>query len=92
MATTKTRKTSPPIDAAFEQAAEQSERALAAVRQAGNVYLDVYEKAVDRTIDLEVKMAGLTQQDWLKNLIRTQTDIARDVADTYTSTARTFLK
>ena len=92
MATTQNKQTHPSIDDAFERATEASEQFAAASRKAGNLYLDSYEKAVDRTVELQLKLAGLTQQEWLKNLIEVQADFARELTNSYTSTARTFLK
>jgi hypothetical protein len=92
MATTQSKHTSPSIESAFERATEASEQFVAATRKAGNLYLDSYEKAVDRAIDFELKVAGATQQEWLKNLIEAQTDFARELTSSYTSTARTLLK
>jgi hypothetical protein len=92
MATTQTKHTNPSIESAFERATEAGEQFVAATRKAGNLYLDSYEKAVDRAIELELKVAGATQQEWLKNLIEAQADFAREVTSSYTSTARTLLK
>jgi hypothetical protein len=92
MATTQTKNTVPTIDGAFERATEAGDQFVAATRKAGNLYLDSYEKAVDRAIELELKVAGATQQDWLKNLIEAQADFARELTSSYTSTARTLLK
>ncbi len=89
---TQTRHTAPTIDSAFERANEAGEQFVAAARKAGHLYLDSYEKAVDRAIDLELKFAGASQQEWLKNIVEAQADFAREVATTYTSTARTLLK
>jgi hypothetical protein len=92
MSTTQTKNGAPPMDAAFEQVKDLNEQFLTAARKAGNQYLDSYEKAVDRAIELEVKLAGLTQQEWLKSLIETQADLAREVTSSYTTAARTLLK
>ncbi len=92
MATTRTKNGTPPIDAAYEQLKDLNEQVLSASRKAGNLYLDNYEKAVDRAAALELKLAGLTQQEWLGNLIEAQVDFGREVAKTYTSTARSLLK
>jgi hypothetical protein len=93
MATTTSTKTGiPSFDAAFEQVRESGEQVLAATRKAGNLYLDSYEKAVERSTDLQLKLAGLTQQEWLKSLIEAQVDITREVAGSYTTTARSLLK
>lgn len=92
MATTHTKNGAPTVDAAFEQVKELNEQFLSAARKAGTLYVDSYEKAVDRAIDFERKVAGLTQQEWLKTLIEAQTDFARELADSYTTAARTLLK
>ena len=34
----------------------------------------------------------MTQQEWLKGLIESQTEFARELADSYTTAARTLLK
>ena len=93
MATTTHTKTGiPSFDTAFEQVRESSEQVLTAARKAGNLYVDSYEKAVDRGIELERKVAGLTQQEWLKNLIEAQAEFARELAESYTTAARSLLK
>jgi len=93
MATTTQNKTGiPSFDTAFEQVRGSSEQVLAATRKASNLYLDTYEKTVDRTTDLQLKLAGLTQQEWLKSLIEAQVDITRELAGSYTTTARSLLK
>ena len=93
MATTTHSKTGiPSFDTAFEQVRESSEQVLSAARKAGNLYLDTYEKAVDRTTELQLKLAGLSQQEWLKGLIEAQVDVTREIAGSYTTTARSLLK
>ena len=82
----------PSFDTAFEQVRESSEQVLAATRKAGNLYLDSYEKAIDRTTELQLKLAGLTQQEWLKSLIEAQVDVTRELAGSYATTARSLLK
>ncbi len=93
MATTTSTKTGiPSFDAAFEQVRESGEQVWSTARKAGNLYLDAYEKAIDRAVDLELRLAGLTQQEWLKSVVEAQTDIAREITGSYTSTARSLLK
>lgn len=93
MATTTHAKTGiPSFDTAFEQVRESSDQFLTAARKAGNLYLDTYEKAVDRGTELQLKLAGLTQQEWLKSLIEAQVDVTRELAGSYTTTARSLLK
>jgi hypothetical protein len=93
MATTATPNNAiPTFETAYEQVKESSEQFLAAARKAGNLYLDSYEKAVDRTAELQLKLAGLSQQEWLKSLIEAQVDVSKELASSYTATARSFLK
>ena len=93
MATTTHTKTGiPSFDTAFEQVRESSEQVLTAARKAGNLYLDSYESAVERTVELERKFASYSQQEWLRNLIDTQADLTHEFASSYTAAARTLLK
>ncbi len=92
MANTHTKTGPQTVDAAFDQVRDLNEQAWAAARKAGNLYLDSYEKTVDRAIELELRVAGLTQQEWVRNLIEAQVDFAREVSNTYATTARTLLK
>jgi hypothetical protein len=91
MATTQTNGAA-TFDAAYNQVKDLNEQFLGAVRKAGNLYLDSYEKIVDQTLELELKVAGMSQQEWLKSLTEAQVDFARDLTSSYTSTARSLLK
>lgn len=92
MATTHTKNGAPAADAAFEHIKDLNEQVFAAARKAGHLYLDSYDKTVDRAIEFELKVAGLTQQGWLRDLIEAQADLAREVSNSYTTTARSLLK
>jgi hypothetical protein len=92
MTTTQTSKTPPTFEAAFEQIKEINEQVLDAARKASVQSLETYEKTVDRAIDLERKLAGATKQEWLKNLIDAHADIAKEMTEAYTTTARSLLK
>jgi hypothetical protein len=98
MSTTQTKDTkdteagSRPITAALGQIRDSGEQVLSAARKAGNLYLDTYEKAVDSTIELELKLAAASKQGWVRSAVETQTDLARQLTSTYTSTARGLLK
>jgi hypothetical protein len=92
MAHTHTRTTTPSFDAALHQVQEASEQFLAAARKAGSLYLDSYEKTVDRAISLELSLAEATQQEWLKGLIEAQADVARELTSSYMAAARAALK
>jgi hypothetical protein len=84
--------TTPSFEGAYEQVKDFNEQFLDAARKAGTQYLDTYEKAVERTIELERKFAGATQQEWLKDLIETQIDLTREFNDAYAKAARGLLK
>ena len=92
MPTTQTKNGAPSVETAFDQFKELNEQLLASTRKAGNLYLDSYERAVDRAIDLELKLAGLTQQEWLKSVIEAQVDITREITTSYATAARSLLK
>lgn len=92
MATATQSKTIPPIDEALEQVKDLQERFTKAAREAGVLYVEAYEKAVDRATELELKLADTTQPEWLEGLIRAHANIVREVASSYTSTARSLLQ
>lgn len=80
------------FDLAFEQLKDAGEQWAAAARKAGNICLDSYEQAVDRALDFELRFAGLSKQEWLKDVIEAQTEVARDITASYTAAARSLLK
>jgi hypothetical protein len=92
MASTETKNAAPTVEAALEQVKDLNGKFLGAARQAGTMYVDAYEKAIEQTVKLELKVAGMTQQEWLTNLIETQADFTREVTSSYTSTARSLLR
>ena len=79
-------------DAAFEQFKDSGEQFVTVARKAGNLYLDSYEKAVDRAVEFELKVADATPQEWLKNLIETQVKFTKELSSSYTTTARSLLQ
>jgi hypothetical protein len=92
MATNQTTNGNPSFETALNQVQAASEQFLAAARKAGTLYLDSYEKAVDRTINFERSLADATQQEWLKGLIDTQAELTKELTSSYTSAARALLK
>ena len=80
------------FDTTFEQVKDYNEQFLAAARKAGNLFVDSYEKAIDRTIELELKIAETTQQEWVTNLFEAQTGVTRGLTESYASAARSLLK
>jgi hypothetical protein len=89
---TQTKNTSSQIDTAFEQIAKFNEQFAAAARKTGTLYLEAYEKAVDRAVELENKAADHAQQDWIESAIRAHSDMTKELTAAYTSTARSLLK
>ena len=92
MATTQTKRAPSNLDGLFERTTQAQEQFTSAAQKAGHAYLDTCENAVDRAIDLELRFADGTRQDWLKSIAEAQTDFARELTRTYTSTARTLLR
>lgn len=92
MPSNQTKNGAPSVEAAFDQFKELNEQLFASTRKAGNLYLDSYERAVDRAVDLELKLAGLTHQEWLKSVIEAQADITREITTSYATAARSLLK
>jgi hypothetical protein len=92
MTTTQTGTTQPTFEAAFDQIRELNEQLFDASRKASMQTIEAYEKAVDRAIDLERKLAGATKQEWLKTVIDAHADIAKNWTEAYTATARGILK
>jgi hypothetical protein len=88
MAQTQTKTGTPTFEKAFEQLREQSDQFMTAGRKAADLYLDAYEKAVDRTVDLELKLASATKQEWLQNVIEAQADISKELLASYRSLTR----
>jgi hypothetical protein len=92
MSTSTSSNTLPPFEAAFEEAKDAGEQAFAAARKAGNLYLDAYEKTVDRAVEAQLEVADLTRQEWLGSLIEAQVDATRGLTNSYTTAARAILK
>lgn len=89
---TQTKSTTSQIDSAFEQIVKFNEQFAAAARKTGALYLDAYEKAVERAVELENKAADHAQQEWIESAIRTHSDMTKELTAAYTSTARSLLK
>jgi hypothetical protein len=87
-----TTKTQYPFEAPFEQFKDASDQILSAARKAGALYIDSYEQAVDRALDVESRFAASAQPEWLRSLIESHVDVSREFANSYVSTARSALK
>ncbi len=87
-----TTKTQYPFEAPFEQFKDASDQILTAARKAGALYIDSYEQAVDRALDVESRFADSAQPEWLKALIESHVGVSRELASAYVNTARGTLK
>ncbi|MGA2010365.1 MAG: hypothetical protein ABSH51_07505 [Solirubrobacteraceae bacterium] len=92
MISTDTMNGTPTVEGAIAQAKDLNEQVLSAGRHAGTLYLDAYEKAVEQTLELQLKVAGMTQQEWLKSLIEKQADFTREAARSYADSVRKLVK
>jgi hypothetical protein len=63
-----------------------------ATRKAGNEYLDLYDKAVDQLIEIEVKAAAATKLPIVSQVVDTHVTLTREVAGAYVTAARDLLK
>ncbi len=68
------------------------ERWTEATRKAGLDYLDAYDKAVDKIADFGVKAAEVTKLPVVTELAKSQAELSRELADSYTTVARDLLK
>jgi hypothetical protein len=68
------------------------ERWTEATRKAGQDYLKIYESAVERLADLEVKTASATKIPVVATIAETHAAVSREVAGAYVSAARDLLK
>lgn len=82
----------PTLETALKQVKELNDQFVKSAQQAGKLYLESYEWAVDRTIDFEHRLADLSQQEWLKDVIDAQTEIAREFSNSYATAVRSVLK
>ena len=69
---------------------EHGHRVLRVCGKGTKIVLVPLPPAVGRAIDLELKFAGLSQQEWLKSLIEAQVDITRELTGSYATTARSL--
>ena len=88
MATTQTGQGVSMLDAAFGQFEQARGQVETAVRKAGNLSVHLYERTVDRVLDVELEMARRAEQQWLE----AQAEILRDLTSSYASAARILLQ
>jgi hypothetical protein len=84
--------TDPNFEAAVNRLRELNERVIEAGRNAGNVYLDLYERTLKTIAEYGESAAGASQIDVVSSLARTQAEFLRQVAETSASVGREFLQ
>ena len=80
------------IDAAAERIRDLNERILESSKKAGSVYVDMYEKTLHSIADYQEKVGKQSDLEWVSTIAKAQAGFTRDLADAYTSSARTLLK
>jgi hypothetical protein len=80
------------VDAAAERVRELNERIIESSKKAGNVYLDMYEKTFHSVADYQEKVGKQSDIDWVGTITTAQANFTRELADAYTSSARSLLK
>jgi hypothetical protein len=80
------------IDAAAERIRDLNERILESSKKAGSVYVDLYEKTLHSIADYQEKVGTQSDAEWVSTIANAQADFTRQLADAYTSSARSLLK
>lgn len=96
MATATTTTPSNPFTIDVEANAERfrtlNDKLIAAAKQGGSLTLDAYEKTVTSLVDLEHRLAGASQLDWMSTLASTHTTFVTEMNNAYLKAARDALK
>lgn len=87
-----TETTNENVEAAAERVRELNERIIGSSKKAGNVYLDMYEKTLHSIADYQEKVGKQSDVEWIGTITDAQARFTRDIAEAYTSSARSFLK
>ena len=80
------------VEAASDRIRELNERILTSAKQAGQVSLDAYEKALESLVDFEQKAAGATQLDWVTAVAHAHAQFINQVSGAFVKAARSRLQ
>lgn len=80
------------FEAPFKQAKDANDQILTAARNASTLYLDSYEQAVEKALEVETRLATSAQPEWLRSMIEAHIDFSREFAGSYVKSARSVLK
>lgn len=79
-------------DAAAQRIRALNERIIETGRKTSLTSLDLYEKTLKSIADLQQSAGQASQVQWFSALAVAQANFTREMAETYTSAAREFLK
>jgi hypothetical protein len=79
-------------EAATERIRDLNERILDAGKEAGNAYLDAYEKTLKSIADYQETAAKQSDVEWVSTIVDAQARFTRDLTELYVSTGRELLK
>jgi hypothetical protein len=71
---------------------ELNERIIERAREAGETYLDAYERALETIAQYNQQLASASPVEWVQRVIDAQATFMREIGNLYSSTAREFLK
>jgi Phasin protein len=78
-------------DGTFERVQDLNDRVLESARKTGRAYLDTTEKTFNGVADLQERLAGASQVEWVVAVGSAQADLTRELTKVYVSTARELL-
>ncbi len=79
-------------DAAAQRIRELNERIIETGQRTGLASLDLYEKTLKSIADMQQTVGEASQIQWFSQIAAAQANFTREMAETYTTAARQFLK
>ncbi|MDP8908827.1 MAG: hypothetical protein M3N47_06850 [Chloroflexota bacterium] len=79
-------------DAAAQRIRELNERIIETGHRTGLASLDLYEKTLKSIADMQQTVGEASQIQWFSQIAAAQANFTREMAETYTTAARQFLK
>lgn len=79
-------------EAAADRIRDLNERILESSKNAGNTYLDIYEKTLASIADYQEKVGKQSEVELVTTIASAQASFTRDLAGAYVSAARSLLK
>lgn len=92
MAKRSSRSTERDANATAERIRDLNDGMIDLSRRAGLGSLDLYERTLKSIADLQQSVGEASRLQWFAQICATQADFTREFAETYTATAREFLK